>query len=78
MVLFLTHVNYSLTLHLKKIKIKIKIKDINIHHEVIEILGIKEEFFFFFFFYGKFGRDFIPLRKMYNRGRKPAITIDHH
>ena len=33
--------SYSLTLHLKKIKIKIK--DINIHHEVIEILVIKEE-----------------------------------
>lgn len=32
--------SYSLTLHLK---IKIKIKDINIHHEVIEILAIKEE-----------------------------------
>lgn len=30
--------SYSLTLHLK-----IKIKDINIHHEVIEILAIKEE-----------------------------------
>lgn len=32
--------SYSLTLHLK---IKIKIKDINIHHEVIELLAIKEE-----------------------------------
>ena len=36
--------SYSLTLHLKKkIIIIIKIKVINIHHEVIEILAIKEE-----------------------------------